>query len=175
MKDLIDIAGMFTDKNNPKAALDYVLLNDKHLVSTDTRRMLVIEHNKEIEGKLLIKTGKTDPLGATKMFEGYPALNETDGTQYGLSFPDYSRILSQDTEVVYTCSDIFQALSMYSFLAEDGTSYIDQISIAPKLKKLNAQITNVEILKMDGRTPINLLLTLKNEVKARLVIMPIIL
>jgi Ni,Fe-hydrogenase I large subunit len=169
LNKLLDIVGIFADKKNPKSELNYILVDGKKLVSTDTYLMFIVDYELENnEGaQVLLDTGKSTGLNINTLVAGKPATTEG-------KFPEYQRIQSKEKIVIHETESIQEALAFYPHYAGEKTGYIDLIGFAPRLKKLQLVTKKVEVLKLScAEAPITLRLTLLGGIKAELIVMPV--
>jgi len=170
MEKLIEIAAIFAAKNHPKYEVNYTCVDNSNVVATDTTILLAIKHGETVETPLLLKTGKDDSLGCDLIFKGIPA---NDKGRY----PEYSRVLSREIEVIYRGTDVLEAAALYPFFNMSQTAFINLAAHGAKLKKLQKFIESVEVLKIKqgGNSPLNMKLKFKSWHAGQVAIMPTII
>ncbi len=165
---LYGVLGAIADKKNPNVELNYILVDGDKVVVTDTRFMLIVDYelNHHVDGQVLLDTGKSTGLRNDIVVAGIAATTEG-------KYPEYTRIQSKETTVVYTCKSIQEALALYPHFAGSGEAYIDMLGLGAKFKKLQTITQSVDVIKLSyAMGPITLKLTLLGGSKAELIVMP---
>lgn len=103
MKNVLKLSSLVADYNNPRMEINYTFYDGKNLVSTDTKRLLIIDMETFGSEMVLLETGKVAKKkeNADGICFGIPCISESKIGKY----PSYERIIPKELEK-FECIEI---------------------------------------------------------------------